>query len=58
MIEYWEKRGVLVNPWTFNTQEQKEFIKKMGIKTFVTNCFDEFCEEDLYDQDRTYGFAT
>lgn len=58
MISYWKKQGKLLNPWTINTQEQKDLVKNLGITTFVTNCFDIYCEEDLYDQDKYYGLSS
>ena len=58
MISYWKNQGMLINAWTVNTQEQKDLIKKLGITTYVTNCFDEYCEEDLYDKDKYYGLTS
>ena len=58
MIGYWQKQGMLINAWTVNTKEQKDLIKKLGITTYVTNCFDAYCEEDLYDKDKYYGLST
>lgn len=57
MVQYWTKRGILINPWTVNTKEQKDLIKKYGITTYVTNCFDAYCEPDLYDIDKFYGLS-
>jgi hypothetical protein len=57
MVSYWTKKGVLINAWTINTQEQKDLIKKFGITTYVTNCFDAECEPDLFDQDKLYGLS-
>jgi glycerophosphoryl diester phosphodiesterase len=58
MISYWTRKGFLLNPWTINTKEQKALIKKLGITTYVTNCFDTDCEEDLYDKDKLYGLSS
>lgn len=58
MISYWKNQGKLLNPWTINTQEQKELVKSLGITTFVTNCFNVYCEQDLYDQDKYYGLSS
>ena len=58
MISYWTKKNMLINAWTVNTKEQKDLIKKLGITTYVTNCFDAFCEEDLYDKDKYYGLSS
>lgn len=58
MISYWQKQGMLINAWTVNTKEQKDLIKKLGITTYVTNCFDAYCEEDLYDKDKYYGLSS
>lgn len=58
MISYWRKKRILINPWTVNTKEQKDLIKKFGITTYVTNCFDTYCEPDLYDQDKFYGLSS